>query len=241
MKSGFSASKTLVLGFMAGCFISLGASLCLSVGAQAPGLAASNGGIQKFVLGAIGLPFGLSWVIGTGSELFTGNAFVMAAGVYSGKVSMKDLAHNWFWSLLGNIIGCAFIFGMYIHLCGNVGNPGLMAGAAKVAMVRMTTTPILFFKAILCNWLVCLAIWLATASATLPGKYMSVFLCIPAFVAMGLEHSIANMFLVPAGMAAGAPITVAMFLTTLVPVLLGNIVGGAVFMGGLTHLAYGDN
>lgn len=98
-----------------------------------------------------------------------------------------------------------------------------------------------FAKGVLCNWLVCLAIWMANASSSLPGKALAVMFPIPAFVALGLEHSVANMFIIPAGIfAAGKVAWGAFFIKNLIPVTLGNAFAGAVLIAGMYSLAYGS-
>jgi len=239
-KAAYSWDKTLVLGFLAGSLIGIGALLCSVVSGSSPALASSNPGLASFVKGAIGLPAGLSMVILTGGELFTGNVFVMGSGLLTGKVKAADVAKNWFWSFNGNFLGSIFVALMAL-VAGTTASEALTASVTKMAVAKVSmgfTT--LFAKGVLCNWLVCLAVWMAMASNTIPGKLLSVFIPISTFVTLGFEHSVANMFLIAQGILAGAEITIKEFLLgNMVPVTLGNIVGSAVFVAFAHYWAYG--
>lgn len=223
-KSKLNVWKTFVFGLLAGVYVALGALLALTVGGACPGILTTNPGLQKLVLGTFGLPFGLMMVINCGAELFTGNTAMLTAAVYEGKATWSQLTKNWIWSYLGNLIGSLGMLWILVQ-AGTIGT----TAATGVAVAKTSLTfGQAFLRGILANWLVCLAIWMASAAATLPGKIVGVWLPISAFVAMGFEHSVANMFFIPFGIALGADITFAQFVTqNLIPVTLGNIVGGA--------------
>mmetsp|Transcript_5823 Transcript_5823/g.15194 ORF Transcript_5823/g.15194 Transcript_5823/m.15194 type:complete len:338 (+) Transcript_5823:210-1223(+) len=227
-KAGIDSVKILAMGVMAGIMIGFGAFLAASIGGACPGLAASNPGLQKIIYGAFGLPFGLLMVLVCGAELFTGNTALVTAAVYEGKATVRQLVKSWSVSYVGNLIGS-------LMLAYAVLQAGLFtATAAPVKMAVMKTSLTFteaFFRGILCNFLVCIGIWQASASNSLPGKAIGVWFPISAFVALGLEHSVANMFLIPMGIMLGAPVTWgSFFMNNLLPVTLGNTVGGAVFV-----------
>jgi formate/nitrite transporter len=163
----------------------------------------------------------------------------LPAAIYEGKTDMGGLMKNWFWSYLGNFVGSlAFVWAVVAS--------GVLAPctgyAIKTAMAKATLPwGQAFIRAILANWLVCVAVWNSGAASTLPGKVLGIWPCISAFVAIGLEHSVANMFLIPLGIALGAELTFGQFLTqNLIPVTLGNIVGGLVFMGTSSAFFFGS-
>lgn len=221
--------KILAMGVMAGVMIGFGAFMAASIGASCPQLAATNPGLQKMVYGAFGLPFGLLLVLICGAELFTGNTALVTAALHEGKVTVGQLAKSWGMSYIGNFIGSLLLV-YAVFQCGL-----FAAGAAPASMAVAKTSLTFsqaFFRGILCNFLVCMGIWQASASNSLPGKAIGVWFPISAFVALGLEHSVANMFIIPMGIAIGAPVTWAdLFLKNLIPVTLGNIVGGALCVG----------
>lgn len=223
-KSKLGVWQTFLFGLLAGVYVGMGALLALTVGGACPGILQTNPGLQKLVLGTFGLPFGLMMVINCGAELFTGNTAMVTAAVYEGKATWAQLMKNWTWSYLGNLLGSLGFVWILVQ-AGTMGT----AAATGVAVAKTSLTfGQAFLRGILANWLVCLAIWMASAASTLPGKIIGVWLPISAFVAMGFEHSVANMFFIPWGIASGANITLAQFITqNLIPVTLGNIVGGA--------------
>ena len=177
--------------------------------------------------------FGLILVVTLGAVLFTGINALLIPGFLHGKCSLSDVALNWTYVYFGNFIGALLFTYVMVYSCGLIDagpyNEAIQAVAtAKVSMSWMTV----FIKGIGANWCVCLAVWLALAGHTLLEKMAGCWLPVMAFVALGYEHSIANMFFIPAGMMAGADITIGQFITAnLIPATLGNIVGGAVFVG----------
>ena len=241
-KAGLDTTACFVLGVSAGCLIGLGACLMSMVGGASPGLAAANPGLSNFLKGAVGLPAGLGMVLLTGAELSTGNMFIMLTGVLANKISMADFNKNILVSYLGNFVGSLLM----AYLC--FGANTAAAPAAKAAVMGIATVKcalpftVAFCKGIVCNWLVGLAIWCATSTTSVVGKLVSIFWPISLFVALGMEHSVANMFLIPHGILNGAPVTWGQFMVNnLVPVTLGNFVGGMMFMAGIHYLAYGRN
>jgi formate/nitrite transporter len=216
--------KIFKLGVVSGCHIGFGAYLAISIGGACPGLAATNPGLQKMVLGAFGLPFGLIMTLVTGGELFTGNTALIPAAVMEGKATKEDLIKNWSASYLGNFVGSLLL----AYLVFKSGTLGAAPGSVSIAMAKCSLPfDVAFVRGILCNWLVCMAVYMASGCSTMVGKMTAVWFPISAFVALGLDHSIANMFIIPLAMLRGAEITISqMFIKNLIPVTLGNIVGG---------------
>merc|ERR1719198_593932 len=236
-KANMPANKVFGLGILSGAHIGFGAYLMLSVGGACPGLAATNPGLQKIVLGAFGLPFGLMMTLLSGAELFTGNTALVTMAVMEGKASVGQLLKSWGASYGGNFIGSLLL--AYLVYMG-----GTLAGGGASVAVSIAKTSLsfkaAFVRGILCNWLVCMAVYLASFSKDVPGKMVAIWFCISAFVALGLEHSVANMFIVPLGILSGAAVTwKAFLLKNLLPVTLGNIVGGAVCVAAGFQTVYG--
>lgn len=224
-KAAAPFSKIFQLGIVAGAHIAFGAYLAISIGGNCPGLASTNPGLQKMVMGAFGLPFGLIMTLISGAELFTGNTALVTAAVMEGKTTKKDLIKNWSASYLGNFVGSLLL----AYLVFKSGTLGTAPGSVNLATMKSNLAwDVAFTRGILCNWLVCMAVYMASGCSSMIGKMTAVWFPISAFVALGLDHSIANMFIIPLGMMRGAEITIGQFLTkNLIPVTLGNIVGGA--------------
>jgi len=227
-KAENSFGNIFKLGIVAGCHIAFGAFLAIAVGGACPGLAASNPGLQKMIMGAFGLPFGLIMTLVTGAELFTGNTALVTAAYMEGKVKKEDLAKNWIASYLGNFVGSLLL--AYLVFKGQT--LGSLPGAVNLATAKCSAPfEVAFIRGILCNWLVCMAVYMASGCKSMAGKMTAVWFPISAFVALGLDHSVANMFIIPLGILRGAEITIQqMFLKNLIPVTLGNILGGAFFV-----------
>lgn len=235
-KAKLPVFKVMVSSIVAGAFISLGGFLSLTVGGACPGLMQSNPGLAKLITGLFGLPFGLLLVLLTGAELFTGNTAAVTAAVLEDKATLSELLSNWFCSFLGNFVGSLAVLYVLSH-CGIAG----MNTAQNVAIAKTSYSfSQAFLRGVFANWLVCLAIWSATAATTLQGKAFGVFFPISSFVAMGFEHSVANMFLIPFGIFSGASVSFSAFLMkNLLPVTLGNIIGGAVLVATYGSVMFG--
>lgn len=210
----------LTLGMLAGAFISFGALFHLAV---LGGADASYGPVRL----AAGLAFslGLVLVLVGGAELFTGNTLIVMAWV-DGLVGSAALLRNWAWVYLANLVGalgiCALAWAAGLHHAA----PGAVAAKLAVAKAALPWLELLA-RGVLCNALVCLAVWLSFAAHDVAGKILAIAPPIAAFVALGLEHSIANMFLLPFAMLAGAPIGLGDVAWNLSWVTLGNLIGGA--------------
>lgn len=184
------------------------------------------------VLGGVVFSLGLILVVVGGAELFTGNALIVMAWV-DRKVSGAGLLRNWGIVYAGNAAGALLVV-------AGMAAGGLLDGpfgetAARIAAAKLALGPVdVLARAMLCNALVCLAVWLSFAARDATGKILAVILPVAAFVALGLEHSVANMYLLPAGLVAGAQGSMSDAILNIALATVGNIIGGA---GGVA-LAY---
>lgn len=233
------------LGIMAGAFISFGAMNFTMAMAQ---------GLPRIVASVL-FCLGLIMVIVGGAELFTGNNLIAMAWA-QGKVKTRAVLRNWFWIYAANLVGCLASV-ILAHLSGilNAVDLGFGVQALKIAVAK-TSLPFgeAFFKGILCNSLVCLAVWLCFAARTVADRVLCIIFPISAFVNMGFEHSIANLFFIPMGfLAAADPAIVAAsglspevlaqlnwsgFFNNIAAVTLGNTVGGTVLVAGMYYIIY---
>ncbi|MCE5257818.1 MAG: formate/nitrite transporter family protein [Chloroflexi bacterium] len=253
-KASLSVPKQLILGFLAGAFIAIGGMLAITVGSGSPAVSTANPGLGKLLFAAV-FPVGLMLVVIAGAELFTGNTGVLMPACLSGAAKWKNLFRNWGVVYIGNFIGALFVAFFMAYLSGliNASGPapadlataslpyklGLAAKSIAEAKIKIPWGQALL-RGILCNWLVCLAVWMATAADDIAGKILAIWFPIMAFVALGSEHSVANMFFIPLGMLNGANVTIGQFLwNNLVPVTIGNIIGGAGLVGTVYWWIYG--
>jgi formate/nitrite transporter len=239
-KASLRWDKLLVLGFLAGAFIAFGGLLAIIV--AGPGVNEGMGaGLRRFAFGGV-FPVGLMLVVIAGAELFTGNTACTIPAVMSGKASWGGLARNWVLAYIGNFIGSLFVAFFLTTLSGLVTSEPYLSSVRSIAEGKVNIDwMVAFWRGVGCNWLVCLAVWLAVASEDVTGKIWGIWFPIMAFVALGFEHSIANMFFVPAGIFNGANATWGQFfLNNLIPVTLGNIIGGAFFVGFIYWWLYGN-
>jgi formate/nitrite transporter len=233
----------LMLGIMAGAFIGLGALYFVLVKSD-PALSFATGQ----VLGGAVFSLGLILVIVAGAELFTGNNLLAMAWA-DGKISTQELLRNWAIVCVGNFIGAAGL-ALLVFLShhpemnnGAVAQQYLKIAQAKLAIPFWTA----FFKGVLCNILVCMAVWMAFAGRSVIDKAVAIIFPISAFVAAGFEHSVANMYFIPLAMLLETfgtsglnahVITWSGFFGNLVPVILGNILGGSVLVGLVYYVIY---
>ncbi|MRX64081.1 formate/nitrite transporter family protein [Maribacter luteus] len=231
-KGSYQANKTLMLAFLAGAYIAFGGLLAIIVGGGSPGIAAENPGITKFLFGAT-FPIGLILVVVVGAELFTGNNAYFIPNVINKKQGVGAVLKNWGLVYFGNFIGAVFVAYVITHLTHIVHNSPFIDSVFSIAIGKTSHTFLVtFIKGIGANWLVCLAVWQGMAAKDTTGKIFAIWLPVMAFVAMGFEHSIANMFFIPLAIFEGAQITWETFvIKNLIPATLGNIVGGVVFVG----------
>ena len=234
-KATLPAVPTLALGVLAGAFIAFGAMLYTLVMTDNPmGLGPGR------LLGGLAFSLGLILVVVGGAELFTGNNLVVMAWA-ARKITGWQLTRNWTLVYVANLAGSLGSAAM-VHWSGTLeAGGGAVADTARAiaqAKVALGFTEA-FFRGVLCNVLVCLAVWLSYAAHDVPGKVLAIVFPISAFVALGFEHSVANMYLIPLAMLLAAEgVTVAGFAASLVPVTLGNIVGGGVLVALVYWLIY---
>ncbi len=233
-KTNLSAFKMIILGFFAGMFIGF-AGIASTTASSTIAVAS----VAKLT-GALVFPAGMAMVLIAGSELFTGNNLIIIA-VLEKKVSVLKMLKNWIFVYLGNFLGAAFVAVMVVY--GNTPNlfGGALAGAivsAGVARTSLTVTEC-FIRGILCNILVCIAVWMSFAAKKVSGKLMTSFWPVMVFVLCGFEHSIADMYFGTAALLTSARFGIAaegltwfnFIFKALLPITLGNIVGGAGIVG----------
>jgi formate/nitrite transporter len=239
-KGQYTFNKTLILAFLAGAYIAFGGLLAIIVGGGSPGIAAENPGLTKFLFGAT-FPLGLILVVIVGAELFTGNNAYFVPNIINKKQSIGTVLKNWGLVYVGNFVGAVFVAYIITHLTHVVSSSPYVNSVHQVALGKTSHTFLVtFIKGIGANWLVCLAVWQGMAAKDTTGKIIAIWWPVMAFVTMGFEHSIANMFFIPLAIFEGADITWVTFIVkNLIPATLGNIVGGAVFVGMFYGYIYG--
>ena len=239
-KAALSLLDALILGALAGAYIGFGAALATLVGIDAAGRVGV--GIAQLLCGAV-FSIGLMLVVIAGAELFTGNN-LMIASVLAKEYGPARMLGRWGVVYVANFLGAvALVVIMYYSGLWKMAGGAVGAKAIAIANTKVNL-PFgeAFFRGIGCNWLVCLAVWMALSAKEVAGKIFAIFFPIMAFVALGYEHCVANMYFIPMGLflkgtaAPGGPdlgsLTWSKFLTgNLIPVTLGNIVGGAIFVG----------
>ncbi|MBQ9058613.1 MAG: formate/nitrite transporter family protein [Atopobiaceae bacterium] len=239
-KATMPAAQAFVSAILAGIFIGLGASFMLVVKADTKlGFAASS------VLGGFVFSLGLYLVVTAGAELFTGNN-LMVIGALQKEYSPAQMLSRWVLVYLGNLVGSLIL----VALMAGADFAGLGSGAVGEAMVRVAQGKATlafgtaFFRGVLCNMLVCLAVWCSFATRTVVDKLFSVVTPVMAFVACGFEHCVANMFFLPMGAVAAAAgygeggVALQGIAANLCASTLGNIVGGALLVGVVYWFVY---
>ena len=238
-KANYNRKKTFTLGMLAGAYIAMGATLAVYVSSGFPTISEQNPVFQKLLAG-LAFPVGLMLVIIAGAELFTGNNAMLIPGFMNGKIKWHTVLKNWALVFGSNFIGTIFFAYLLVHVTGILSHDPWQSSIIHTAVYK-TTQPwhVIFLKGIGANWLVCLAVWLGLSAQSTSGKIAGLWWPVMAFVVLGYEHSIANMFYIPMGIFEGAPVTWASFVfNNLIPSALGNIVGGAFFVGGIYWYTY---
>lgn len=249
-KVNASISKLIILGILAGVYIGFGACLATMIGHDAAKYVGV--GLSRFVVGGV-FSLGLMLVVIAGAELFTGNN-LMLMSVLDRKSPFSKMLFKWCIVFVANFIGAVLLAFLYYKtsLWKSGDNMAVGVNALRLANFRMSLTfTEALTRGILCNWLVCLAVWMALASRDVIGKIFSCFFPIMAFVASGFEHCIANMYFIPMGIllkSSGQITSEGLDLTNLtwsnffsknlLPVTIGNIIGGAIFVGLLYWIVY---
>ena len=231
-----------VLGVMAGAYIGFGGLFSASVTFDMP--ADMGIGLKKLISGAA-FSIGLMLVVIAGAELFTGNT-LMVSSVMTGRVTFRKVLAKWGIVYAANFVG-SILLAMLFYYSGlwKVGDSALGVVAVKTAHAKVNLDLVeAFVRAIGCNWMVCLAVWMALAARQTISKIFAIFFPIMGFVAIGFEHCVANMYFIPAGIfltrwaglaPEGVDLTTltwsAFFINNLIPVTIGNTIGGVVFVG----------
>jgi len=265
-KVNLPAWNMVLRGFMSGAYIAMGAALATvcSTGIMASDAAlrygAASAGFSQLILGAV-FPVGLIITVLTGAELFTGDAMLAPMAAFIHKISWAQVMTLWVFVYIGNLIGSV----VFAYICANgpfvsfdaagvgtvtaFGTRAIAIAGAKVSYVGMMGMWSAFLKAVACNWLVNLAILLGICADDAAGKFFGIWFPIMAFVSSGFEHSIANMYFIPAGIFTQGFVTdptkintainwVTMWTANIIPVTIGNIVGGMFFVGVIYWVAF---
>lgn len=234
-KTSMAVGRQAVLSIMAGAFVALGGILSLTVGCGIPGIAAENPGMQKLLSGLM-FPIGLFLIVLFGGELFTGNNAVLMPGCYRGKFGIISVLRNWLLVWVFNFVGALLFTFFFVYYSGLTASEPFHTAIINIAQSKASLPwGVAFVKGMAANWCVCLAVWLCLMVDNLPAKVLACWIPVGAFVVLGYEHSIANMFFIPAGMLEGAEVSVADMFNNLIPVTLGNIAGGALMVGSFFH------
>src|SRR5210317_332481 len=235
-------ARTWVLSLLAGFYIAFGAELATLITSDAT--AHLGEGISRLLGGSV-FSLGLMLVVICGAELFTGNSLLTKTAL-QGQITWKKIAENWTIVIIGNLVGSLFLAWLMVESelwqIGRVAEHAVNIAVAKCEL----SFSVALVRGILCNWLVCLAVFMATAARDISGKVLACYAPIMAFVASGFEHSVANMYFIPTALLLKAELALQepslnwsnFFLSNLLPVTLGNIIGGLVFVGFAYWFAY---
>ena len=247
-KSSVSIKNLLVRGFYSGAILGLATCLAITVGVQSG---------MPF-LGSVLFPFGFASIVLFGMELVTGNFALLPMATWAGKSTWQATFRNWIWVWIGNFIGCALVAlllatsltsaGTVEPLTAADGGKGWAVIAAKIMALNKANVVakyqdlgstgffLAFLRGMIANWLVCLGVTMALVSKSVPGKILACWLPITAFQTMGMEHIVVNMFLHTAGPMLGSGVSFGQVIVwNFIPVTLGNIIGGMVFIGMLFY------
>jgi formate/nitrite transporter len=236
-KTSYPLLTTLILGFQAGAFIALGFLLYIRITAP---LSGDLSGFSS-LLGASVFPIGLILTLIAGGELLTGNMMVVPLARFANKIITQQILQNWFLITVSNFLGAIFVAYFFGHIVGLTETGAYLESTIHIAEHKLDATFIqAFVSGIGCNWLVAAAVWLSYGSEDMMGKIAGIWFPTMAFVAIGFQHVVANMFVIPAAIFAGH-FTWWEYLGNFIPVFLGNATGGALFIGMAYWFAYKKN
>ena len=230
--------RVLLSAFLAGAYISFGALVSITV---TSGLDPDTWGTLPTLFMGAAFTLGLVLVLIAGSDLATGNMMLVPLGAMRGKVTVAEVVRNLTLVLAGNLLGALFVayfLAVQTGVIGSAGAEGVSAGLTHERLADIAAGKALdhtawqtFLRAVGCNWLVCLAVWMSLAASSVSGKILAIFFPVMAFVAMGFDHVVANMFFLPAAVFAGVPgIGWGHVLENWLLAGLGNFVGAVVFV-----------
>ena len=238
-KANLSWDKALVGGFLAGAYIAFAGMLAVDVSA---GLDPARwGGLITLFTGTV-FALGLVLVVIAGSELLTGNMALVPLAVLTRRTPVSALGTNFALVLVGNLLGSLFVAYFLAVKTGVLTVEAPLARLTQIAEAKGVTETEwqIFLRAVGCNWLVCLAVWMALGAEDIGGKVLAIFFPIMAFVALGFDHVVANMFFLPAAIFAGVDgLTWWDAVHNWIFAFLGNFVGAAVFVAGAYYYLYG--
>ena len=246
-KAGLTWDKALVGGFLAGAYIAFGGLVAITVSS---GLDPETWGTLPTLFSGAVFALGLVLVVLAGSELLTGNMALVPIAMMRRRVSFGQLSTNFAIVLIGNLLGSLFVAYFLAIEAGVIGSAGAEAGTpAALTFERLNDIAVLkgdtetnwqiFLRALGCNWLVCLAVWVAMSAESTSGKILGIFFPIMAFVAIGFDHVVANMFFLPAAIFADVPgIGWGDALNNWLFAFIGNFVGAAVFVASAYWFLY---
>jgi formate/nitrite transporter len=236
-KATMQPLHALLLGFLGGAFISFGFLLDIRVIADLP----QEWGSFSSLLGGAVFPVGLMLIIIAGGELLTGNMMALPIAVLAKRATVGQLGKNWLLVLVSNFIGAIFVAYFFGHIVGLTETGPFLTKTVAIAEAKMDES---FFKTLIsavgCNWLVCLGVWLAYGADDIGGKILAIWFPIMAFIAIGFQHVVANMFVIPAAIFAGH-FTWGDYFANFVPVVIGNAIGGGVFVALIYWMVHKDS
>lgn len=238
-KTKLSFSKFAILAFLGGTFIAFGGLLTVIVAGGMPGIGADNPGLIKFTAGAL-FPIGLIMVSVAGADLFTSDCTGLVLPYMQKQIKLSALFKVLILSYIFNFIGTQFIAWFMSYQTGLISNEPWISYLHNYSEAKVNQD---FFKILLkgigANWLVCLGTWMGYAGKDIIGKSIGIWIPVMLFVTLGFEHSIANMFFIPAAIYSGADISwIDFVLKNLLPATIGNIIGGAGLVGCLYWYVY---
>jgi len=234
-KANLDTPSAIVLGFLGGAFIAFGYLLYIRVIATMP---EDIWGSFATFIGASVFPLGLVLVLIAGAELVTGNMMAVPIARYAGKISTGKLTKNIVLITVMNFVGSIFVAYFFGHVLGLTGSGAYLEETVATAGSKLGDS---FFQSFIsgigANWLVCLSVWLCWSADDIAGKILGIWFPIMAFVAIGFQHVVANMFIIPAAIFEGYYSWMA-YLENFAAVWLGNFVGGALFVAGFYWFTY---
>lgn len=242
-KSRLSIKDLLIRGFYAGLALGIATALAVTISVQS----------KIPFLGAVLFPWGFVSIIIFGMELVTGNFAILIATLLAGRVRWNKAFKNWSWVYVGNFLGCLLAALMMSYSLTNAGTIAPDAVGEKIIAIALSKSLkvrelglngfLLFIvRGIVCNFLVCMAVLFCMSSKSVPGKILGGWFPIMAFVALGMEHIVVNMFFLLTGALLGAPITAMDILFwDFLPVTIGNFIGGGLLIGGLFYMAHSQH
>lgn len=235
-KVGWDIDKYLILTVMAGLYVGIGGSVSVTIASY---FYESSPGVAKLLFG-LTFPVALALILLVGGELFTGNTMIFSFGLFQRNVTVLSACFSWFASFFGNWAGCVLYAWLFGVVAGCFSSPEATAYIQAIAELK---TSLGWGQALLrgipANFLVCASVFVAVAAEDIVSKYTAIYTMISAFVFAGYEHCIANQFLISAGIFMGADVTYGEFIyRNLIPVAIGNFIGGGIFVGVLSWYLY---